>query len=51
MPFESPAPRRFMYSQHPKFSKEFENVTPKGMKLPEKTSGTLHEYLKKYSKI
>lgn len=35
MPFKSQAQRGFMYSQHPKLAKEFEEATPKGAKLPE----------------
>ena len=34
MPFKSQAQRAFMYSQHPKLAKEFEEHTPKGKKLP-----------------
>lgn len=35
MPFKSNAQRAFMYSQHPKLAKEFEDATPKGIQLPE----------------
>lgn len=35
MPFKSEAQRRFMYSQHPKLAKEFENATPENANLPE----------------
>lgn len=35
MPFESEAQRRFMFSQHPKLAKEFQDATPKGADLPE----------------
>ena len=34
MPFKSQAQRGFMYSQHPKMAREFEEKTPKGKKLP-----------------
>jgi len=36
MPFVSQAQRRFMHAKHPKIAKEFEEATPKGVKLPEK---------------
>lgn len=35
MPFQSKAQRGFMYSNHPKLAKEFEEETPKDKKLPE----------------
>jgi len=36
MPFKSQAQRAFMYSQHPKLAKRFEEETPKDKKLPKK---------------
>jgi hypothetical protein len=35
MPFKSQAQRGFMYANHPKMAKEFEEATPKGKELPE----------------
>jgi len=35
MPFKSKAQRGFMYSEHPKLAKEFEEATPTNAKLPE----------------
>lgn len=36
MPFKSEAQRRFMWAKHPEMAEEWESVTPKGRKLPEK---------------
>ena len=36
MTFKSEAQRRFMYANHPKLAKEFEDATPKGAKLPDR---------------
>ncbi len=38
MPFKSKAQRRFLYAARPELAKEWESVTPKNAKLPEKTS-------------
>lgn len=35
MPFKSKAQRGFMYANHPKLAKEFEEATPEGAHLPE----------------
>lgn len=51
MPFKSQAQRRFMYSQHPKMAREFEEKTPKGSHLPERVEkgkdSTFHEAAEK----
>lgn len=37
MPFKSEAQRRFMYAKKPKLAKEFEEKTPKGAELPDRS--------------
>lgn len=36
MPMKSQAQRAYLWAKHPKVAREFENKTPKGVKLPKK---------------